>query len=205
MSLPDALPLGIVHTSLAKRFPWPRFALLSQVPSHTGEREDGRRVDFIAIDLWARRGLFVAHLIDEKANAANTDEEARRPEKSAPFPCRYKWIACEAQKVPSIRAHVPTGWGLLSCGPGAATVKDEAEEQPVPPLDADVVRGLVQAAVRAALQAQPALRSKILPRKPPKSTRAAVTLLDVALRAIADAAPDQLPALEEALAARRAA
>jgi hypothetical protein len=188
MSLPDALPLGIVHTSLAKRFPWPRFALLSQVPSHTGEREDGRRVDFIAIDLWARRGLFVAHLIDEKANAANTDEEARRPE-----------------KIPSIRAHVPTGWGLLSCGPGAATVKDEAEEQPVPPLDADVVRGLVQAAVRAALQAQPALRSKILPRKPPKSTRAAVTLLDVALRAIADAAPDQLPALEEALAARRAA
>jgi hypothetical protein len=161
---------GSMVASLARRWAAPRWALLPQVPTHTGPRDGARIVDFVAVDLWLRA---------------------------------FWWIATAPGKVQAVKRHVPDGWGLLSVGTGEPHVITPAPEHDAVAPSLDIFRGMLRASGNAA--PPPAAVSKILARRVSRSARAAVTRLDVALAAIEEASPEQLRAIEGALAGRRAA
>src|ERR1700751_5682787 len=100
-----------VFEALAKRFPAPAWALISQVRNSTGYSGD-RTCDAIAMSLWPSRGLEL-HGFEIKCSRGDWLSEMRRPDKADKMFKYFDrwWLAVSDASVVNDYELPPT-WGL---------------------------------------------------------------------------------------------
>jgi hypothetical protein len=203
---------------LVTLYPSDRWAFVRHPRSVVGARREGERIaDVAAAALWPSMGPRL-HIIEIKDDPYDYGADVAEPAKQgafAPYASAMLFaVMAPWQRVVKSKALLPPGRGLVSCGTGKPRIiVPPVEHAPERPLDPFVL-ALLRAAPRPGVEALPAsspapvegpgLR-KILPRRMPKSMGSPVTKLRVALDVIEAASLDEFPALEAALAARRAA
>jgi hypothetical protein len=101
-----------VFEALAKRFPAPAWALISQVRNSTGYSGD-RTCDAIAMSLWPSRGLEL-HGFEIKCSRGDWLSEMRRPDKADKMFKYFDrwWLAVSDASVVN-DYEVPPTWGLI--------------------------------------------------------------------------------------------
>jgi hypothetical protein len=204
-----------IARKLCVLYPSNRWAFVRHPRSVVGARQEGERIaDVIAVALWPSMGPRLHH-VEIKDSSDDLDAEFREPEKRAPFtPYASAFIIAVMSPWKNVvrqKSLLPPGVGLVSCGTGKPRIIVPWEEhEPERPLEPFVL-ALLRAAGRPAQVGEepvppraPGLR-KVLPRRMPRPMGSPVSKLRLALDVIEEASPDELPALEAALAVRRAA
>ncbi len=119
---------------VAKRFPSPAFAYLTQVRNGTGfARKQDRTADAIAVSCYPSRGLYLIG-VEIKVSRSDWRKELADPQKAADMQkyCRYWYIA--AQKGVVLLGELPSNWGLIECDK-TARIKIPAPKLECKPLD----------------------------------------------------------------------
>jgi hypothetical protein len=128
-----------VVACLLKRWPSTEYVSVEEAP--TSADRQGRKLDLLVASLWRSRG-FELDGIEIKVSLSDWKRELVNAEK-ADWWWRHVhrfWMAVPADIAFKVREDLPTGWGLLSCGPvdspertAAVIVKPaQHEAQPMP-------------------------------------------------------------------------
>jgi hypothetical protein len=124
---------SVVHL-LAKHFPAPAYAFLTQVRNGTGyARGKVRTADAVAVSCWPSRGLYFVG-IEIKVSYQDWRKELADVDKSNAIQkyCRHWYVAAPKGVVPA--AEVPANWGLLECEKvRVVTTREAPELKPAPP------------------------------------------------------------------------
>lgn len=134
-----------VRAALAKRYPFPEYAVFHEVPDAAGFNGKGF-CDALAMGLWPSRGLHL-HGFEIKVDRRDWIRELAAPEKAERFAkfCDF-WSVIATDNVVK-PDEVPAGWGYMNVSPGGRiTVVKE------PPANAcrELTRGIFAAMCKAA-------------------------------------------------------
>ncbi len=138
---------------VAKKFPSPAYAFLTQVRNGTGhERRRNRTAYAVAVSCYPSRGLYAVG-IEIKVSKSDWRKELADPQKSSDIQqyCRYWYVAAPKGIVPL--GEVPDNWGLIECDRSSKIVKaaPRLEEKPMDTLMAcSVIRNCNKIMVPAA-------------------------------------------------------
>lgn len=114
---------------LRGRFPMPKFALLTEVPSETGG-SGTRKADAIAIGCWPSAGVHL-HGFEVKVSRSDWRRELKDLDKSATFQIHcHRWWIVAAPGIVKVE-EMPAEWGLLEPrGNGLTEKKAPALREP---------------------------------------------------------------------------
>lgn len=149
-------PLGeaAIAALLAKLYPAPEYAFLTQVRNQTGySRASIRTADAVAFSLWPSRGLAI-HGFEIKSHISDLRNELTNPEKAEEIAqyCDYWWVVLAADWTGLL--NIPQSWGVMVVNEaqnGLAVVRQPTKLEDVQPIS----RSLVFAVFRRASQTAP--------------------------------------------------
>ena len=123
-----------LEARLAKRYPAPEYALMTQVYAEVGGGSSARRADAIALGLFPSRGLHL-HGFEIKCDRGDWLRELRTPAKAesvARF-CHFWWVVTSPDVV-AMNDPFPEGWGHLEAqgGEGLRVARKAPKLSPEP-------------------------------------------------------------------------
>jgi hypothetical protein len=133
---------------LRKLYPRPAWAVFAEVCSATGDRQGGRRADYLAVNVQpSGKGQVI--LFEEKASRSDLRREVKAPEKSEEIgqyatqkflvvPAPWKLIFLSERMI-------PRGWGLLEIGGGSVVEVVEAPKTSAVPMSEGFMMSLIRA------------------------------------------------------------
>jgi hypothetical protein len=130
-------------------YPHPGWGVYAEVSTATGDRDGGRRADFLAVACQpSGKGAVV--LFEQKESKRDFDREVFSPEKGDAFGryCtqRYFIVPAPWKSVVLTERQVPRGWGLLEVGTGSPREIVEAPKTQALEMPHEMVLSLLRAA-----------------------------------------------------------
>jgi hypothetical protein len=144
---------SVIAGRLAKKFPAPEFAFMTQVGNATGTRTN-RHADAIAMSLWPSRGLDL-HGFEIKCYRNDFLNEKKNPAKAEAIQqfCNFWWIVTAPGIVQELDIFPPT-WGLMEVDGAGLKVKIKAPRQDAKPLTLAMIASLFRSFAETVPQLQ---------------------------------------------------